>query len=107
MRRGRHRLRGRAARGEVPIHVNSLFGYETRLPLVEFTVGTERVQILPDDARLISRWIDECAESAETDAFLWEHFTALGLAPEQVGHVLVAFRHFRERKRGEEGTEPE
>ncbi len=61
----------RTARPQLPEYVNPIFGHNTKLPLIEYFIQEQKVQLEIAEALHHSQLLIECAEAAETDAFLY------------------------------------
>lgn len=87
--------------------VSSLYGRETRQPIVQLTHGEWMMQVTPEEARRIARMLMESAEAAEQDGFLVE-FMMKKVGVEEVKAVLVLheYRQWRDARPGAEGVEP-
>lgn len=87
---------------EQKFHVNitSNFGFHTRKPFVGLAItGADvLINLSPEEARGIAMNLLECAESAETDAFMIQYLERLGMREEEKRvTVLIDFRKFREK----------
>jgi hypothetical protein len=80
------------------IWVHSLVSQKTGEGVVEFTWGEKRAQLSCDEARKHAQGIFECAEAAETDAFLVEFLQKIGTERDSALKILVEFRSFREER---------
>lgn len=86
------------------IHVGSIVSGRTFEPLVEITLGLERAQLGVEEAREHAAYILQCAEAAESDAFVFTWLTRdiIGSDEENVENwdrVIGEFRKFREARR--------
>lgn len=77
------------------IGVRSMFGHNTRQPLVLLRVGDEVVQLPPDKAREIGHWLLEAAEAADGDAALVRLCEKLELEPPMLAMLLTELREAR------------
>ena len=81
------------------IWCKSLVSNTTHEGVVEFTWGEHRAQLTCEEAREHARGVMECAEAAETDAFLVEYFVdELKLEFERAVMMMRQFRGFREQR---------
>ena len=78
------------------ICVTSLVAQSTGEGVVQFVWGDKHAQLSCDEAREHARGILECAEAAETDAFLVEFFVKIGASRDYAVRMLTEFRSFRE-----------
>lgn len=89
------------------VHFLALSGYDLRShqPVVRIEVGDQHVNVSPEAARAIAFNFLQCAEAAETDAYLTEFFQdALGMEVEQVAQLLYQIRRKRHARQGEEAN---
>jgi hypothetical protein len=88
---------------EQRVEVRSMYGARTGQPIVVLVVGEHAVQITPAKAREIAAMLFECAEGAESDAFIarWVQ-QAEACQPEQVAALLLDFRQMRAQMRAEQ-----
>jgi hypothetical protein len=85
--------------GTATIHIVSLVSVSTGEGIVQLTWGNEKGQLSPEEARAHALKILECAESAETDAFVVEFFEKiLKSTRDQAIQILMEFRNFREAR---------
>lgn len=85
------------------IWVDSVYGSETRLPLVQLSFGETFLQISPAEARELAGNIFQAAEAAEQEGFLVTFMNRISggtLTQAQMGGILMEFRGFREEGRG-------
>lgn len=74
----------------------SLFGAETRKPIVQMSNAGDRIQMSPAEARDLALNLLECAEAAEMDAMVFNWMTTQIKATEQQAlKVLLDFRGLR------------
>ena len=86
---------------EIPVDVRSIFGFQSRQPLVELQIGEQTHQMGPDEARTIARLLFECAEAADTDGLVVAYFTGtLGVTFDQVLPILRDWRGLRQARYG-------
>lgn len=86
--------------GTVPINVVSMYGHNSKQPLVALTVRDVSVQMSPEKARELGHWLIEAAEAAEQDAFMNEYARdALGGDERTAANLMMEFRRWRERRR--------
>src|SRR5262245_46491786 len=96
--------RTKEAAGE--IGVKSIISNRTFQPLVEMSWGDLKAQLSLDEARQHAMYILECAEAAESDAFVFQLLTRdiIGTDEDQLKNwnkMIMEFQAFREaRKRG-------
>lgn len=77
--------------------VTSLLSARTKEPVVGLSFGGEGAQFSPAKAREIARMLMEAAESADTDAFVWQWATEQLHSTEDVAQQVVRdFRQYRE-----------
>ena len=89
------------------IFVESLVGYKTGQPLVQFTWGNKQAQLTAAEARLHAFRILECADAAETDLFLWRFATStIGVNAGGAAKFIVEFREFRKELRAKFSENP-
>jgi hypothetical protein len=81
------------------IWVTTLVSSRTREGVVEFTWGEKRAQLSVQEARDHALVVLECAEAAETDAFL-VHFleNELKMDFDRAVGIMRSFRSFREQR---------
>jgi hypothetical protein len=85
--------------GEEIIHITSLVSSRTKEGVVELNWGDKKAQFSPEEARKHALKILECADAAETDAFIVDFFVKrLGQKFEQSLRILQDFRAFREER---------
>ena len=81
------------------IWVTTLVSQRTGEAVVEFTWGDKRAQLTCEEARKHALGVLECAEAAETDAFIVEFFhQELGMERDKAIGILRSFRSFREKR---------
>lgn len=85
------------------IEVLSIVSGRTFKPLVEIVWGDRRIQMDLDEARKHALYIIECAEAAESDAFVFQWLTRdiIGTAAddqENFKQVIGEFKNFREAR---------
>ncbi len=85
------------------IDVSSIVSGRTLEPFVTITWGEYRAQLTPEEARQHALIILECAEAAETDAFVFNWLTrdVVGTEAEkgeEFERIIGAFRAFREAR---------
>lgn len=88
------------------IWVSSLFGLETREPLVEICMEYEgrnlSIQVSPDEARKIALNILAAAEAALGDAFLVQFARdRVGTSDQGAAHMLHEYRQWRMKQEQE------
>src|SRR5687768_17608912 len=84
------------------IWVKSLVSHRTGEGVVEFTWGEKRAQLTCEEARRHALGVLECAEAAETDAFIVEFFhQELGMERDKAIQILGSFRSYREKRLAE------
>lgn len=79
------------------INVSSVYGADSREPLVQVQWGDEEGVLSLDAARQLGRDLIEAASAAETDAFLME-FLEKRVGVKEIHHragVLLDFRQWR------------
>jgi len=82
------------------IQVSSGFGAASRQGLVELTLNDQRTQMDVRKAREIGLMLIEAAEAATSDEIVMRLLTdKVGLAAEQVAHVLIDLREIRQGTR--------
>jgi hypothetical protein len=86
------------------IWVNSIVSGRTFEPLVEIVWGDKRAQLSLEEARSHALYIIECAEAAESDAFVFQWLTrdVIGNsqdASENFQQIIQEFKQFREARR--------
>ena len=87
---------------ETIIHVNSIVSHRTREGVVQLIWGEMQGQLSPAVARAHALKILECADAAESDAFMLDFFCKkLGAGESQAGQILLEFRKFREKREKE------
>lgn len=81
-----------------PQWVNAIFGFKTRLPLVDMELpGQRKLTLGPNEAIRIAEMLIECAEASETDDFLRRFLKAeLDLDDHAIQGLILQFRCFRE-----------
>lgn len=84
------------------IWAKSLVSRTTGEGVVEFTWGDKQAQLTCEEARKHALGVLECAEAAETDAFIVEFFhQELGMERDKAIGILVSFRGYREKRLAE------
>jgi hypothetical protein len=79
------------------VTVRSMYGSQTRQPLVSLRVKDVAITIEPDVAREIGRNLIEAAEAAHCDVAIFRVATeGLGLTEQEGARFLMLFRKFRE-----------
>jgi hypothetical protein len=84
-----------------PIGVRSMFGHNTRQPLVLLRLGDEVVQMPPAQAREIGHWLLEAAEGADGDAALVRVCAKLELDDRMLALLLTELRDGRGKTGGD------
>lgn len=77
------------------ILVESMYGINTKQPLVKLTIGELLLQISPDHARDLAISLIDAAEAAEHDAWLFEFTKEQGATDGQAAGMVVNYRKFR------------
>jgi UTP-glucose-1-phosphate uridylyltransferase len=81
------------------IWVTSLYGFNTRKPMVQIEVPDPVVQLDIEDALQLGQNIIAVAHGAEADTFIAEFFRQeLEIDDQQAAMLLQKFRQFREAK---------
>ena len=82
------------------IFVTSIYGAQVRRPLVQIRLGDRApFSISPTEARAIADNLLQCAEAAESDAFIFEFMAqTVGIDEREAGAMLVAFRQWRDEQ---------
>ncbi|HEY0658045.1 MAG TPA: hypothetical protein VGD05_06210 [Pyrinomonadaceae bacterium] len=88
---------------EGEIWVNSLVSGRTFEPLVEIVWGNQKAQLSLTEARNHALYILECAEAAESDAFVFQWLTRdiIGSAQDEADNfkqIIEEFKQFREAR---------
>lgn len=83
--------------------VSSIVSGRTFEPLVEITWGDKKAQFGLKEAREHALYILECAEAAESDAFVFKWLTrdVIGTAEDEKGNfdqIIAEFKKFREAR---------
>lgn len=92
---------------EVVFLVESGFGAETKRPFVSVSIGSERVQMSPEDARRLALNLLASAEAAIADGFLVDFFhVRAGIGELAAARVLADFREWRQGHDRLPGHEP-
>ena len=96
------------------IDVTSMVSGRTLEPFVQISWGNYHAQLTPEEARAHALIILECAEAAESDAFVFRWLTRdlIGTAADEAGEmqrIMDEFRQFREARisRKEESEDAE
>ena len=76
--------------------VRSIYGANTRKGLVEITLGSQELQVLPSKARELAQMLLESASAAEGDEILLRVLGRAGLSPQRAGQILIAMRAERQ-----------
>lgn len=101
VRRGRHPAGpSRDSEGNVPLKVESIFGKESRMAWVHFTLGVEGAQLSTGEARMIASWLLEAAEAAEHDAVLVTSLREVEVPEDMIRALLLKMRIEREKRWG-------
>lgn len=87
-------------------HTSTVFGAETRKPLVQVLIGKTTRQVTPDDARAMGEQLISTAFAAEADAFLlWWLNERVGQPFEVSVNIMNDFRKWRvQQVEQEDGT---
>lgn len=84
---------------EETIWITSLVSSRTKEGVVELNWGDKKAQLSPEEARKHALKILECADAAETDAFIVEFFVKrLGQEFDKALMILQDFRSFRDER---------
>ena len=78
------------------------YGHRTQKPFVAVTVQSKEffVQMSPDDARALAHNLLECAEAADSDAFLMSFMKRkIGIDQKSLAGILLQFRNWRDKQR--------
>lgn len=87
---------------EIPIHIASGYGGNTKRPFVELTFGPVKTTMSTAKAREIALLLLESADAAESDGFLVEFMqTVMDGDARAATAVLMRFRAYRAKLRGE------
>jgi hypothetical protein len=85
--------------GEEEIHITSLVSSRTKEGVVQLNWGDKKAQFSAEEARKHALRIIECAEAAETDAFIVDFFVKeLNQEFNHAVRILVEFRAFRDAR---------
>lgn len=108
----RHLEQERMEEGEVDadlIHMQSIFGYKTGMPMVDFQVGFEHFSLPVAKAREHALAILQVAEAASQDAavYRWLTLSDLGLDARAAAHAVGELRRFRGDAPKEDWRTPE
>lgn len=77
--------------------VGSMYGHETRQPIVVVEIGEEKVQMRPEDARNLALNLLQASEAALSDAFLFSFITEVADGDQAIGaRTLQEFRLYRQ-----------
>lgn len=80
-------------------HTETVYGFETRQPLVMVLIGKTTMQVSPDDARAMGEQLIATAFASEADAFLVDFFEQeLGLPLDKAVGLLAEFRKWRQER---------
>jgi hypothetical protein len=95
--------------GKNPSHfsVTTIYGHNTKKPIVQLQVGKEQIQMSIETARDLAQNLIQAAEAALTDAFIYEFIEKrIGATdPNVAGFAMIELRKFRSEKRKEEGRQ--
>lgn len=89
------------------VEVTNGFGHNSKQPFVEVNWPTDsgKIQLAPDEARLIARMIAECAEAAEQDAFLVAFMMdEVGLTFNEAAQIIPRYAAWRKEQAGKRRT---
>lgn len=87
----------------LPDGIKPIFGWKTRLPLIDVDLYGELFQWEPDQAREHARWLLECADASESDRFFYAFLKEkLDISAEKSNAMLQEFAGFRNRTRLED-----
>jgi len=83
--------------GTEAVTVTSGYGANTKLPFVSIQIGDRKpFQLVPEEARRVAALLYECADAAESDAFLVSWLTTrIGADLAQAATILAEFRAWR------------
>lgn len=95
--------------GDDIIHVQSIFGAKTGLPLVDFRYGFEHFTLDVDQARDHALNVLRCAEAASQDAgvYRWLTLSDLGLPERAAAEAIRDLRRYRGDAEKEDWRTPE
>lgn len=81
---------------DLPVLVHSGFGFHSRKGFVGLVIDEKMTQMSPTEARRIAHLLLECAEAAETDAFIFRFcLDTLKGDEETAAGMLALFRKAR------------
>ena len=84
---------------EIRVSAVSMYGHNTREPLVVLTIGDSKpVMLTADKAKEIGGMLIETAMASDADAFLFE-FTDESRSEQAAVRMLRAFREWRQKRR--------
>lgn len=80
-------------------HTSTVYGMESRKPLVQVLIGKTTMKVSPDQAREMGDALIATAFAAEADAFLVDWLTGkVGQPIEVAAQILVDFRDWRKEQ---------
>lgn len=86
----------RSARPSEHPTIKPIFGFKTQLPLIDYQILDERLQLQIPEASHHAQCLIECAEAAEEDAFIYKYFAnKIGLSREDIEVFLLEFSEQR------------
>lgn len=87
---------------EGQLHVKSIYGVNTKQPIVEIELENYKVQVSAATARRIALLLLECAEAAEQDGALFNWGLGHGFGNERAAQMVVVLRKYREEQQDAE-----
>ncbi|MGL5832967.1 MAG: hypothetical protein ACRC1Z_07005 [Waterburya sp.] len=86
----------RSARPNKHPTITPIFGLKTQLPLIDYQILDERLQLQIPEASHHAQCLIECAEAAEEDAFIYKYFAEkIGLSRKEIEIFLLKFSEQR------------
>ena len=89
----------RTLAGDIPLHVTSIYGHDTRQPWVQISLGGVESLMPPWQAQMVAAWLNEAAEAALQDAFLVEWMSeTFEMELPEAAMILREYRAWRKQR---------
>lgn len=98
-------MSGNEGAEDVPVRVVSMFGAQTREPLVTLTIGDQMQTWRAAEARRVGLMLVKVSMASEADAFVftWINEAVGACGPEEAVGALRDFRMWREQREADDG----
>ena len=87
----------RDTRPPLPENINPIFGFKTKLPLVEYFIDGTKLSLQIDEVQDHAQRLLEASEACESDKFFDYFGDRIGLDPKLVASLLAEFSRFRKK----------